>query len=95
MTNFRLGECRTLRGVCEQAACIIATKERLKYRNVSEMTIAVGSMWWHIASCSLAWHIASMDCQVSIHCNLSTLSFWSFLLVVCIFDAFSGSILPC
>jgi len=46
-----LGECRTLWGEREQAACILATEERMKYQtllSVSNITIAVGSLWWHI-----------------------------------------------
>jgi len=52
-----LGECRTLWGEHEQAACILATKERMRYQkllSVSEVTTVGGSLWWHIVSTSLA-----------------------------------------
>jgi len=57
--------------------------------NVSEMTIVVGNLWWHIVSTSLAW--LRLSCQ---H-NFLALPSWSrLLLVFCTFDTFSGSIIP-
>ena len=43
-----LGECRTLWGEREQAACILATKESMRYQKLLEVTILVGSLRWHI-----------------------------------------------
>jgi len=57
-------ECRTLWGKHEQAACIEVTEERMMYQtllNVSEVTIVVGSLWWHIFGSSLAGSMASVD----------------------------------
>jgi len=42
-------------GEREQAACILATEDRMSYQNISEMTIVLGSLWWHIV---ITWHIA-------------------------------------
>ena len=50
-------------GEREQTACIFATEERMRYQkslNVSEVTIVVGSLWWHIVSTSLAGSIAQI-----------------------------------
>ena len=58
-----LGGCRTLWDEREQTACIFATEERMRYQkslNVSEVTIVVGSLWWHIVSTSLAGSIAQI-----------------------------------
>ena len=60
----QLGQCRTLWGEREQAACILATEERMrcqKLLDVSEMAIIVGSLWWNIVSTSLAWHIITFQ----------------------------------
>ena len=52
---------RTLWGEHGQAAFILATEERMIYQtllSVSEATIVVGSLWWHIFGTSLAGSIA-------------------------------------
>jgi len=44
-------------GKHEQAAYILVTEERMLYQtllSVSEVTIVVGSLWWHILGTSLA-----------------------------------------
>jgi len=47
--SLHAGECRALWGEPEQAVCISATEERMRYHlKVSEVMIVVGSLWWHI-----------------------------------------------
>ena len=61
MTTIILGEFRTLWGECEQAAYILATKGRIRHQKllcVSEVTVVVGGLRWHIVGTSLAWPIA-------------------------------------
>ena len=92
MQEYRLlGECRTLWGEREQAACILATEERMRYQNVSKTTSAVGSLWWHIVSTSLAWHIT-----YSIHCHTSIIFSPSFLvlIVACLLIPSQGRLFP-
>jgi len=48
----------TLWGECEQAACILAILERMRYQNVSEV---VGGLWWCSVGTSLAGPIALID----------------------------------
>ena len=60
----KLGACRKLWGECEQAKCILATEERVMYQmllSLSEVTIVVGSLWWHIFGSSLAGSMAGVD----------------------------------
>ena len=54
-------ECRTLWGKREQAAFILATEERVRHQkllNFTEMTIVVGSLWWHVVGTSVAGPMA-------------------------------------
>ena len=58
--NYILGECRTLWGECEQAASILAVKERKRYQkflSISEVTILVWKyMFGTNVLCSWVWH---------------------------------------
>jgi len=61
--NSKLGECTTLWGEREQAACVLATEERMKYQNDvnSCRKFVVASACGgtaQFASTSLAWHTA-------------------------------------
>ena len=65
-TYFRLIT-RTLSGKCEQAVCILATEEKMKYQScwvLARSQTVVESLWWHIVGTSLAG--SSVDCHVSI-----------------------------
>ena len=56
---------RTLWGEREQAACILATEERMIYQtllSVSEVTMVGGSLWWHIFG-SVDRHVSIPDLQ--------------------------------
>ena len=56
---------RTLWGEREQAACILATEERMIYQtllSVSEVTMVGGYLWWHIFG-SVDRHVSIPDLQ--------------------------------
>jgi len=89
LTTLRslLEECRTLWGKREQAICILATKERMRYLSANQVTMLVV-----VAHC---WHQSSWAYSLDLSCQSSFSAFpsWSHLLlfgfVFCTFDTFS------